>query len=103
MPVPKIPEGVIVARKRICEACPTPCEPHQAGRIAHEDPCERCPLAQPRWAVYGRCRNFGLGDAVAVVAQPIARVIDAVAGTNLKECGGCAKRRAALNAMVPKL
>lgn len=46
---------------------------------------------------------FGLGDAVAVVAQPIARAIDAVAGTNLKGCGGCAQRRAALNRMVPNL
>lgn len=42
-------------------------------------------------------RRFGLGDAVAVVAKPIARVIDAVAGTDLAHCGGCEKRRRALN------
>lgn len=47
--------------------------------------------------------SFGLGDAVALVAQPIAKAIDAVAGTNIKQCGGCAKRREALNALVPKL
>jgi len=43
----------------------------------------------------------GLGDVVAAVAQPIAKVIDAVAGTNVAGCGGCAKRQAALNAVVP--
>jgi hypothetical protein len=43
----------------------------------------------------------GLGDAVAAVAQPIAKAIDAVAGTNVAGCGGCAKRQAALNAAVP--
>lgn len=39
----------------------------------------------------------GLGDVVHAVAQPIARVIDRVAGTKLAECGGCARRRAVLN------
>lgn len=45
----------------------------------------------------------GLGDAVALVAEPIARLSDAVLGTKLVGCGGCAQRRAALNALVPKL
>jgi hypothetical protein len=44
-----------------------------------------------------RYRHMGLGDLVAAVAQPIARAIDAAAGTKLAECGGCKKRRAALN------
>ena len=39
----------------------------------------------------------GLGDLVAAVAQPIARAIDAAAGTKLAECGGCKRRREALN------
>jgi hypothetical protein len=43
----------------------------------------------------------GLGDVVAAIAQPIARTIDAVAGTNVVGCGGCARRRASLNAAVP--
>ncbi len=43
----------------------------------------------------------GLGDVVALVAQPVARAIDRVAGTNIEHCSGCAKRRAALNAAVP--
>jgi len=42
-------------------------------------------------------KPFGLGDAVAVVAEPIARLSDAVLGTKLVGCGGCAQRRAALN------
>ena len=43
----------------------------------------------------------GLGDVVAAVAQPVARTLDAVAGTNIAGCGGCAKRQALLNAVVP--
>jgi hypothetical protein len=40
-----------------------------------------------------------LGDRVHSVAKPIAEVIDKVAGTNIKGCGACAKRRKALNNM----
>lgn len=43
----------------------------------------------------------GLGDVVAAVAQPVAHVIDAVAGTNVAGCGGCKRRQEALNAAVP--
>ena len=46
---------------------------------------------------------IGLGDAVAAVAQPIARVVDAVAGTTLVSCAACAARKAALNSAVPDL
>jgi len=38
-----------------------------------------------------------LGDKVHAVAQPIAKAIDKVAGTNIQECGGCKRRRARLN------
>lgn len=48
-------------------------------------------------------KPFGLGDAVALVARPVARAIDAAAGTNLVACAGCAKRREALNRAVPSL
>lgn len=50
-----------------------------------------------------RAKTIGLGDAVAAVAQPIARVADAALGTRIAECGGCASRRAALNAVVPDI
>lgn len=43
----------------------------------------------------------GAGDVVAAVAQPIARMIDAVAGTNVQGCGGCKKRQEALNKAMP--
>jgi hypothetical protein len=48
-------------------------------------------------------RGMGLGDLVAKVAQPIARAIDAVAGTDLANCTGCAQRKAALNKIVPNV
>ncbi len=38
-----------------------------------------------------------LGDAIATVAQPIARGIDAVARTNVAGCSGCKKMRENLN------
>lgn len=44
-----------------------------------------------------RPRPRGLGDVVAGVAQPIARAIDAVAGTDIEHCGGCQRRRELLN------
>lgn len=41
--------------------------------------------------------KIGLGDMVEKVAQPIAKAIDAVAGTKIAECGGCKKRKEFLN------
>ncbi len=38
-----------------------------------------------------------LGDKVAAVAQPIAKAIDRVAGTDIQNCGGCKQRKEALN------
>lgn len=55
-------------------------------------------------AILARCPDpalRGLGDVVAQVAQPIARAIDAVAGTHLRDCGGCKARRAKLNEWMP--
>lgn len=33
------------------------------------------------------------GDVVHEIAQPVAKVIDRVAGTDLQNCAGCAERR----------
>lgn len=33
------------------------------------------------------------GDAVAMVAQPVARAVDAALGTKVAECGGCKGRQ----------
>ncbi len=53
-------------------------------------------------ALHARARqHFGLGDAVASVAQPIARVLDRALGTHIENCGGCKQRRDALNRIVP--
>lgn len=45
----------------------------------------------------------GLGDAVARVAQPIARALDAVLGTKITGCGGCAERQRKLNELMPDI
>ena len=51
-------------------------------------------------------RIHGAGDVVALVAQPLARVIDATSAavgrpTNLQGCVKCAKKQAAWNKAVP--
>ena len=43
----------------------------------------------------------GIGDVVHKIAQPIARSIDRLAGTNIQGCGGCKKRRETLNKAFP--
>ena len=48
-------------------------------------------------------QNRGLGDLVETIAQPIAKVIDKVAGTKIQECGSCKKRKDYLNKIVPKI
>jgi hypothetical protein len=48
-------------------------------------------------------RPMGLGDAVAAVAQPTAKAIDAVLGTNLQNCTGCSQRKNNWNKAVPDL
>jgi len=42
----------------------------------------------------------GLGDVVAVVAQPIAKAIDRVAGTKIQGCNSCQRRREKLNQLI---
>ena len=96
-----MPWGVLEVRRELCETCPTPCSNQKAlefyGKAANA-----CPLDVPRWGRYGR-KARGLGDAVAAIAQPIARAIDSVAGTNIQQCGGCKKRQEALNKLVSNL
>lgn len=98
-----MPAGVVQVRNEICNRCANKCSQFLEGKIDHKDPCAQCPATPRMWGVYGRCESFGLGDAVASIAQPIAKAIDAVAGTNVQNCGGCKKRQEALNKMVPNL
>lgn len=46
---------------------------------------------------------FGLGDAVAVVAQPIARMVDKLTGSKLATCTPCSLRHSFLNRLVPEV
>ncbi len=46
---------------------------------------------------------MGLGDAVSLVAGPIAAASDAIAGTGLSRCLSCGDRHVALNEKVPDL
>lgn len=43
----------------------------------------------------------GLGDLIHKFALPIANAIDSIAGTDLKNCGGCQDRQEKLNQAVP--
>ena len=43
----------------------------------------------------------GVGDIVAAVAEPIARVIDGAFGTDLANCPGCKARQDWLNKKMP--
>ena len=43
----------------------------------------------------------GLGDLVAIIAQPIARALDKTLGTDLKNCSGCCGRQQWLNKKLP--
>jgi hypothetical protein len=43
----------------------------------------------------------GIGDVVATVARPVARALDAIAGTQWTGCAACQKRRAAMNRFLP--
>ena len=45
----------------------------------------------------GLCTKSGLGDLVHMFAMPVATMLDAVFGTRIKNCQGCARRRAILN------
>jgi hypothetical protein len=92
--------GIIEVRKSKCAACVMHCE--KRNTIPHEDLCASCPRGV--WFEVGcRAPLRGLGDAVALVAQPIARMIDAATGhrTNVASCGGCKARQAALNKALP--
>lgn len=109
----RISSRFIQVRADICGDCPTPCERQRDGAF-HATPCAACPLR--RWSTWGACTGSaqpapslpapggvtaptglrGLGDAIAVVADPIARII----GLDKSKCG-CAARQERLNQLVP--
>lgn len=122
-----MPREIAQIRREICARCDAPCAAFTAGLVDHDAPAAACPRAWPsRWGCYGLCGDSsvrrpealpapvvqippepppprGLGDLVAVFAEPIARISDAALGTKLTGCGACSKRREALNAIVPDI
>lgn len=75
----------------------------EEGRIPMEVDDYMCDqnLAAPCSDIEESAKIKGLGDLVAYVARPIAGIIDKVAGTNISNCSGCAKRQQQLNEQVP--
>tara|TARA_R110000868_G_scaffold32977_4_gene120093 strand:+ start:71 stop:277 length:207 start_codon:yes stop_codon:yes gene_type:complete len=55
------------------------------------------PITKPQDSPDWNAPKVGLGDRIEKLAQPIARVIDKVAGTNIQGCGACQKRKEYLN------
>ena len=90
--------GVAVVRSDICKDCPTPCT-RQHDAEAHRDPCAACGIG--RWGKHdcggGTPTEIrGLGDVVAIIASPIARILH----IDPAKCG-CKARQERLNALVP--
>ena len=56
---------------------------------------------EPREILSKPAMFTGLGDVIHAVANPAAKVLDKVFGTDLKNCGGCSKRRNNLNKKFP--
>ena len=80
-------------RLRICQSCEQFTVCASARNLALTDiSCPRTLWPDP---------TRGFGDLVAAVAQPIAGAIDNVFGTDLKNCGSCAKRQEFLNKVLP--
>lgn len=86
-----MPPEVIEIRRELCN-----CE-----GVNHADPCAACPNGH-----FGRyeqtgcddgTQKTGLGNIVAAVAQPVARTIDRILGTNVANCGGCKQMQTNLN------
>lgn len=98
-----MPAVQVRLRQALCRTCPTPCDAFTAGVIVWDDPSVQCPLAPPRWEPCRDRARMGLGDAVATVAQPIARALDARLGTDIAHCAGCGQRQADWNAAVPDI
>lgn len=92
VPVPKQPK---VTKQRISGSIPTdPITQHFIRtQQMHKEP--GTVMAKNSGSIQG------LGDLVAKFAQPVAKGIDAMFGTNVQGCGSCAKRQQKLNEIVP--
>lgn len=43
----------------------------------------------------------GAGDVAAAMFQPVAKAFDAILGTDIQNCSGCAERKEILNNAIP--
>ena len=61
------------------------------------------PQDSPDWNGVGgkHPSETGLGDRIESIVQPIAKVIDKIAGTNIQGCGACQERKKYLNKKFP--
>lgn len=50
-------------------------------------------VSPEKYRLAEKLRTGQYGDAVEIVTKPIARAVDRALGTNLANCGACAKRR----------
>jgi hypothetical protein len=84
--------------------------PQIQSRLAHCENCEARPSCRETFLAYDSETTCPLGkwsaltigtslahaqygDAVKRIAEPVARIVDRVARTNLQGCGPCAERR----------
>jgi hypothetical protein len=91
-----VTESQIQARLAHCHACPE--QPTCSETYYAYDSQTSCPLGQwPAESIATSIQNLQFGDAVKRLADPVARVIDHVAHTNLQSCRPCAARRNSWN------
>jgi hypothetical protein len=97
---PKInPDQILLNYTRTVQTAKVRPEGYLEDILAHAD-------RQGDWLVMSRAAYLqhlakfspqGLGDKIAQVAQPIAKAMDAILGTAIKNCGGCQNRQNAFN------
>jgi hypothetical protein len=89
-------ESQIQSRLSHCRKCPE--QPTCNETYLAYDSQTSCPLAKwPAESLAASIQNRQFGDAVKRLAEPVARVIDHVAHTNLQSCRPCAARRNSWN------
>lgn len=86
----------IQARLVHCDSCEN--RPHCNATFLAYDSQTKCPLEKwPAESIASSLQNRQFGDAVKRLADPVARVIDHVANSNLQSCRPCAARRNSWN------
>jgi hypothetical protein len=83
-----LPPQVLTQRHRLCESCLQKCQPYLQGTLRINEPGTVClHPSGARWLAFSP--TLGAGSAFALIAQPVARGVDAVFKTNIRNCRGC--------------